>query len=196
MFHAYTNALELIRALVPVVEQLKTYDSNLADQVTRAATSITLNVSEGSKRAGRDRRRFYVMAQGSAGEIRGALDTADAWGWRVDSARARALVDRELALLWACVTNASFARRDELRPRARAANRSRCDGEKSGASASWKGVSLVRLDSTLTTRICLRGGCVRSTAEATEERFIFEMLRDRDCSSLRVGVARDACVEA
>ncbi len=97
MFHAYTNALELIRALVPVVEQLKTYDSNLADQVTRAATSVTL---EGSKRAGRDRRRFYVMAQGSAAEVQAALDAADAWGWRVDSARARVLVDRELALLW------------------------------------------------------------------------------------------------
>ncbi len=100
MFHAYTNALDLIRALVPVVEQLKTYDSNLADQVTRAATSISLNVSEGSKRTGKDRRRFYVMAQGSAAEVQGALDTADAWGWRVDSERARALVRRELALLW------------------------------------------------------------------------------------------------
>ena len=100
MFHAYSNALDLIRALVPVVEQLKTYDRNLADQVTRAATSITLNVSEGAKRAGKDRRRFYVMAQGSAGEIRGALDTADAWGWRVDTAQARALLDRELGLLY------------------------------------------------------------------------------------------------
>lgn len=100
MFHAYTNSLELIRALVPVVEKLKTFDSSLADQVTRAATSIALNVSEGSKRAGKDRRRFYVIAQGSAEEVRGALDTADAWGWRVDADRARALLDRELALLW------------------------------------------------------------------------------------------------
>ncbi len=99
MFHAYTNALELIRALVPVVDQLKTYDSNLADQVVRAATSITLNVSEGSRRAGRDRRRFYVMARGSAGEIQGALDTAEAWGWRIDAERARALLRRELGLL-------------------------------------------------------------------------------------------------
>ncbi len=88
MFHAYTNALDLIRALVPVVEQLKRYDSNLADQVIRAATSVTLNVAEGARRGGKDRRRFYVMARGSAGEIQGALDTADAWGWRVESERA------------------------------------------------------------------------------------------------------------
>ena len=40
------------------------------------------------------------MAHGSAGEIRGALDVADAWGWQIDSAHARALLDRELGLLW------------------------------------------------------------------------------------------------
>jgi four helix bundle protein len=100
MFHAYSNALALIRALVPVVEQLKGYDKNIADQIVRAATSVTLNISEGSRRGGKDRRRFYVMAQGSAAEIRGALDTADAWGWRVEMSEARVILDRELALLW------------------------------------------------------------------------------------------------
>jgi hypothetical protein len=40
------------------------------------------------------------MAHGSAGEIRGALDVADAWGWKVDSAQARTILDRELGLLW------------------------------------------------------------------------------------------------
>ncbi|HEY0481956.1 MAG TPA: hypothetical protein VGD37_30770 [Kofleriaceae bacterium] len=40
------------------------------------------------------------MAHGSAGEIRGALDLADAWGWQVDSTQARVLLDRELRLLW------------------------------------------------------------------------------------------------
>jgi len=34
------------------------------------------------------------------GEIRGALDVADAWGWQIESTQARALLDRELALLW------------------------------------------------------------------------------------------------
>jgi four helix bundle protein len=100
MFHAYTNALELIRALVPVVAKLKTFDSNIADQIVRAATSVSLNISEGSKRAGKDRRRFYVIAQGSAKEVQGALDTAEAWGWHVDSERVRELLDRELAMLW------------------------------------------------------------------------------------------------
>jgi len=59
-----------------------------------------LNLAEGYRRHGRDPRRFFDMAHGSAGEIRGALDLADAWGWQVDSAQARVLLDRELGLLW------------------------------------------------------------------------------------------------
>ena len=100
MLLAYSNALELIRSLRPIVEQLKGYDANLADQVTRAATSVSLNVGEGSRRTGKDRKRFYRMAHGSAGEIQAALDTADAWGWSVDTQRARELLDLELRLLW------------------------------------------------------------------------------------------------
>ena len=46
------------------------------------------------------REGFFDMAHGSAGEIRGALDLADAWGWQIESKQARALLDRELGLLW------------------------------------------------------------------------------------------------
>jgi len=100
MLIAYDVALDLIRALLPVVAQLRTYSAEAADQVERAASSIALNLAEGGRRNGRDPRRFYDMAHGSAGEIRGALDIADAWGWQIDSAHARALLDRELGLLW------------------------------------------------------------------------------------------------
>jgi hypothetical protein len=51
---------------------------------------------EGARRHGRDPRRFRDIAHGSAAEIRGALDRAGAWGWQVDSADARGLLDREL----------------------------------------------------------------------------------------------------
>ena len=40
------------------------------------------------------------MAHGSAGELLAALDVADAWGWEVECTHARAVLDRELALLW------------------------------------------------------------------------------------------------
>jgi four helix bundle protein len=79
---------------------LKAHNADLADQVTRAGSSVTLNLQEGSARSGRDRKRFYSFARGSAREILAALDTADAWGWRVETREARKLLDRELALLW------------------------------------------------------------------------------------------------
>jgi four helix bundle protein len=100
MFVAYQVALDLVRALRPVVAQLRGYSAEAADQVERAASSIVLNLAEGDRRHGRDPRRFWDIAHGSAGEIRGALDLADAWGWQVESAEARRLLDRELGLLW------------------------------------------------------------------------------------------------
>jgi len=100
MLVAYDVALDLIRALRPVVVQLRKHSRDASDQVERAASSIVLNLAEGDRRRGRDPGRFFDMAHGSAGEIRGALDLADAWGWQVDSAQARALLDRELGLLW------------------------------------------------------------------------------------------------
>src|SRR5215468_12225354 len=100
MLVAYEVALDLVRALRPVVAQLRNHSSEAADQVERAASSIVLNIAEGDRRHGRDPRRFFDMAHGSAGEICGALDLADAWGWQVESSQARALLDRELGLLW------------------------------------------------------------------------------------------------
>src|SRR5687768_15898108 len=100
MFVAYTVALDLVRALRPVVVQLRAHSAEAADQVERAASSIVLNLAEGSRRNGRDPKRSFDMAHGSASEVRGALDLADAWGWQVDSKLARALLDRELGLLY------------------------------------------------------------------------------------------------
>jgi len=100
MLVAYDVALDLVRALRPVVAQLRRHSPEAADQVERAASSIVLNLAEGGRRHGRDPRRFFDMAHGSAGEIRGALDLAEAWGWPIECAPARALLDRELGLLW------------------------------------------------------------------------------------------------
>ena len=100
MFVAYDVALDLVRALRPVVAKLRTFSTDAADQIERAGTSVVLNLAEGRRRHGRDPRRFFAMAHGSAGEIQGALDVAEAWGWPIESAPARALLDRELRLLW------------------------------------------------------------------------------------------------
>jgi len=100
MLVAYTVSLDLIRSLRPVVEQLRRYSSEQAKQVVSAANSITHNLAEGSKRDGGDIRRFFVMAHGGAAEIRAALDVADAWGWKVETAQPRLILDRLLGLLY------------------------------------------------------------------------------------------------
>ena len=120
MLIAYDVALDLVRALRPVVTKLRTYSADAADQVERAATSIVLNLAEGGRRHGRDPRRFFDMAHGSAGEIRGALDVAEAWGWQIESAQARALLDRELGLLWGLTRRSSAS---SITPRSGAGGR-------------------------------------------------------------------------
>lgn len=99
-FAAYTVGLELIRALRPIVEELRKWDREAAEQLVHAGSSVVQNVAEGSRRRGRDPVRFYSMANGSACEIRAVLDVAGAWGWPIDDRVARALLDRELGLLW------------------------------------------------------------------------------------------------
>ena len=100
-FIVYNVALDLVRALRPVVAELRGHSSDLADQLERAATSLVLNLGEGNRRAGKDRRRFFGYAQGSASEIKAVLDVAKAWGWQVSGVVAiDALLDRERALLW------------------------------------------------------------------------------------------------
>jgi len=114
---AYTVSLDLIRSLRPVVEQLAHYNAEAVKQVTDAANSITHNLGEGSRRSGRDVRRFFVMAHGSASEVRAALDVADAWGWKVDTAASRAILDRLLALLWGLTRERAPDRMRERAPR-------------------------------------------------------------------------------
>ncbi len=46
-FVTYQVALELVRALRPIVEQLRTNSSDLANQIERAGTSLVLNLGEG-----------------------------------------------------------------------------------------------------------------------------------------------------
>jgi four helix bundle protein len=100
MFVSYAVAIDLIRSLRPVVESLAVKDKDLADQLQRAATSVCLNLAEGSRRSKGDRRRFYGYANGSAMEARAALDAAEAWGWLGDVVEPRRLLDRLLGLLW------------------------------------------------------------------------------------------------
>ena len=99
-FIPYEVAVELVHDLRPVVELVRQHDSNLADQMKRAATSVVLNLSEGARRAAGNKRRAFEIAHGEAREVLGCLDCAAAWGYVLDASATRAKLDRLLALCW------------------------------------------------------------------------------------------------
>jgi four helix bundle protein len=77
----YSVAIEMVRELRPLMEKIKTRDSNLADQMRRAVTSIPLNLQEGMYSHGGNVRARFHTALGSAAEVRACLDVAEALGY-------------------------------------------------------------------------------------------------------------------
>jgi four helix bundle protein len=100
MFIAQNVSLQLIETLAPIVPQIAREDRDLADQLRRAASSVTLNLAEGSRSKGGNKQKHFAIAHGSANEVRAALQVARAWGWLSDAAAPFAILDRLLALLW------------------------------------------------------------------------------------------------
>ena len=96
----YPVAIEMIRALRPVMERIAKRDSNLADQVRRAVTSVPLNLHEGAYAQGGNGRARFFTALGSAAEVRACLDVAEALGYveSIDPAL-RDRLDRVIATL-------------------------------------------------------------------------------------------------
>lgn len=101
-FDAFDVSLDLIRALREPLAAIRMSDPDLADQLKRAAASVSLNLGEGRRRMGRDRVHHWRVASGSANEVVACLRVAQAWG-HVDEtaiAPALALSDRVMAMLW------------------------------------------------------------------------------------------------
>ena len=74
-FGAYIRSIEFLEALKPVVEKLPSNAKHLIDQLSRASSSVPLNIAEGSgKISPRDKRRFYAIARGSALECAAVID--------------------------------------------------------------------------------------------------------------------------
>jgi four helix bundle protein len=99
-FDALQVSLQLVAALADVVPHIP--DRDLVDQLRRAATSVSLNLSEGRRRAGKDRLHCWRIAAGSADEVRTALQVAVAWRYVEQAAvdAALGLADRVLAMTW------------------------------------------------------------------------------------------------
>ena len=81
MLRIYTNIIGFLQGLRPVVAQIESHDRDLARQLRRAASSIALNVSEGSGCHGGTRRERYRNALGSARETGACIDVALAFGY-------------------------------------------------------------------------------------------------------------------
>jgi four helix bundle protein len=76
MLRVYETMLGVLEGLRPVLRQIERCDRDLARQLRRAASSVALNMSEGSGNQGGTRRERYRSALGSARETGACLDVA------------------------------------------------------------------------------------------------------------------------
>jgi four helix bundle protein len=101
-FQVLELSIEAVEAIAPLMARIKQRDKALADQLSRAASSIALNCGEAEFSDPGNRRARLFTAAGSAGETRVALRLAVAWRivGEKDAATALALLKRILAILW------------------------------------------------------------------------------------------------
>lgn len=77
----YEKSLELVRLVhALVLPTLRRADRSLADQLSRAVSSIPLNVAEGSAQRGKRKGNQFSIALGSNREVDACLDVAVAIG--------------------------------------------------------------------------------------------------------------------
>ena len=78
MLRIYSVAVEMCRDAAIVAKLIEKHDRDLACQLRRAATSVVLNIAEGSGSFGGNRKQRYHSAMGSAYEVRACYDSAEA----------------------------------------------------------------------------------------------------------------------
>ncbi len=81
MLRIYSFIVETIGLLRPSIERIERKDPDLGRQLKRAASSIALNVSEGSYSRGGNRQVRYHSALGSARETLACLEVATVLGY-------------------------------------------------------------------------------------------------------------------
>ena len=81
MLRIYTDTVTLLSTLRPVIAGISRQDRDLARQLRRAATSVLLNLAEGSGQRGGHRRERHRTALGSALEVRACIDAGVALGY-------------------------------------------------------------------------------------------------------------------
>ena len=100
MLRIYSVALEMCWDVACVAKLIERHDTSLANQLRRCASSVPLNLREGSASFGGHRKQRYHTALGSAGEVLAVYDTAEAMNYieRVED-EARRRVDHVIGTL-------------------------------------------------------------------------------------------------
>ena len=81
MLSIHDVMLDVIGVMRPVVKAIEGCDRDLASQLRRAASSVVLNIAEGSGSAGGVRKQRYRTALGSAREAWSCLLVAERAGY-------------------------------------------------------------------------------------------------------------------
>ena len=101
-FVALEVSYQLIGALREIMPAIRKNDRDLADQILRAASSVSLNIAEGQRSMKGNRLKHYSIAHGSANEVKAGLCVARAWGWIDEGERTRAALSVLDRLLGCC----------------------------------------------------------------------------------------------
>ena len=78
MFDALEVSLKAIRSLRQPLRTIRAWDPKLAEQLRQMASSVALNLSEGRRCLGKDRRCHWSIASGSADEAHTCMRVAEA----------------------------------------------------------------------------------------------------------------------
>ena len=81
MLRIHDVMLDAITTMLPTVRAIERHDGDLASQLRRAASSVVLNLAEGSGSFGRVRTQRYRTALGSARETMACLLVAERFGY-------------------------------------------------------------------------------------------------------------------
>ena len=81
MLRIHDDMLEAITEMRPMIAAIERHDKDLGRQLRRAASSVVLNIAEGSGSHGGTRTERYRNALGSARETLACLRTAEAFGY-------------------------------------------------------------------------------------------------------------------